>query len=149
MTSRTTVIAGVIPLLAALGGCRGAAPTPSGEAFSSAELIAALEDAGAAVQAVGPVDQAFFRAPGQILRLSESEIQVFEYPDEAARAVDSASISSDGSSVGTTVITWVDRPTFWARGRLIVLSVGGKSGTLRLLSDILGEPVAQGRLPAS
>jgi hypothetical protein len=50
-------------------------------------------------------------------------------------------VSPDGSSIGTSMVTWVDQPNFWARDRLIVLYVGKDAGTIDLLSEVLGEPI--------
>lgn len=65
----------------------------------------------------------------------------FEFADEAARQAASEQISPDGSSTGTTMITWVDQPNFWAKGKVIVLYVGKEAATIDLLSSVLAEPI--------
>jgi len=120
-------------------------PASQGEGFESYEqLVGALRDAGATVEPVGEVVQPFFAVPAQMIEVNGAEVQVFEYPDTAARQEDSYLISPDGYTIGTSQITWVDRPHFWAPGRLIVLYVGSDRSILGLLSSILGEPVTSG-----
>jgi hypothetical protein len=113
---------------------------PSG---AVAELVSALEDAGAGVQWGGTVSQPFFAVPGWLIRMNGQEIQAFEYPDETARLSDSAQISPDGTTVGTTAIQWIGEPNFWANGKLIVLYVGDQEDVKAALVRILGEPLTQ------
>lgn len=154
MTQRTRImlIAG-ISLLVVLAAC--ATPTselqpspsstsPRGEIGGYGELIDALRDAGATVEPVQEVAQPFFAVPGQIIDLNGTQVQVFEYADAAARKADSDLISPDGYSIGTSIVTWVDQPNFWAQGRLIVLYVGSDQATIDLLVGLLGEPISSG-----
>lgn len=108
------------------------------------ELIDALRGTGAAVAPVQEVVQPFFAVPGQVIAVNGAEIQVFEYPDEAARQVDSDVISPDGYSIGTSSVGWIDQPHFWIKGRLIVLYVGSDQPTLALLTGILREAITSG-----
>lgn len=108
------------------------------------ELIESLRSEGAAVEPVRQIDQVFFTATGQVIAVNGVEVQVFEYIDEQARQAEAATISADGSSVGTSMITWVEPPHFFTQGRLIVLYVGTESATLALLSGALGAPIAEG-----
>ena len=112
-----------------------------GNDYGSADFTADLEAAEATVRQAGEVEQAFFSVGGQLLSLDGQDVQVFEYPDAAYRQTESDQISSDGSTIGTTMITWVDQPNFWAKGRLIVLYVGRDAATIEMLSGILGEPL--------
>ena len=107
-------------------------------------LLEDLRQAGAQVEPAGPVEQSFFSVGGRFLRVDGQDIQVFEYPDVASRQTESDQISPDGSAVGTTMITWVDRPNFWARGLVIVLYVGQDAAVIEMLSRILGEPLTEG-----
>ena len=52
------------------------------------------------------------------------------------------SISQDGSSIGTTMVTWVAAPHFYAAGRLIVLYVGEDGGVIEVLDQVLGPQFA-------
>jgi len=104
-------------------------------------LLEDLRQAGAQVEPAGPVEQSFFSVGGRFLRVDGQDIQVFEYPDVASRQAESDQISSDGSTIGTTMVTWVDQPSFWAQDLLIVLYVGQDEATIGALSSILGEPL--------
>ncbi|MEW6567783.1 MAG: hypothetical protein AB1449_06380 [Chloroflexota bacterium] len=120
-----------------LAGCRAG----GGEVVGYAELVEALRGAGVCVEPADQVEQDFLGPTGQVIRVNRADVQVFEYPDEATREAESSQIPSDGSSVGTTMITWVDQPNFWVRGRVIVLYVGHDSTVIDLLTGALGEPV--------
>lgn len=107
------------------------------------ELVDALRAAGATVEATEEVEQAFFSMKGQKIKVNDAEIQVFEYSDETARKADSDQISPDGTNIGTSMITWVNQPNFWAKGRIIVLYVGKDAATIDLLSGSLGDPITK------
>jgi hypothetical protein len=70
-----------------------------------------------------------------------ADVQVFEYEDAAAREAESAQGSPNGSSVGTTMITWIDRPYFFTRGRLIVLYAASDPSIVDLLTEVLGPAI--------
>jgi hypothetical protein len=72
-----------------------------------------------------------------------AEIEVFEYSDEASRKADSDQISPVGHNIGTSMITWVDQPNFWAKGGITVLYVGKDAATIDLLSGSLDNPITK------
>ncbi len=126
-----------------LWGCSPANPADRGPS-SYQGLLTALEEDGVAAEPGGTIDQEFFTVTGQVIEVDGESVQVFEYSDEAARKADSDLIGEDGSSVGTTMITWIDTPHFWAQGRLIVLYVGSNAEIVNALNRALGEPIAEG-----
>jgi hypothetical protein len=132
---RTLALASVAIALAACAGQAADIGTP--------DLVEALSAGGGSVELGGPVQQAFFAVEGRSLTLNGSDVQVFEYPSVSAREADSALISPDGSEIGTTMVTWVDQPTFWAKGKLIVLYVGRDQAIIDLLAGALGEPITE------
>ena len=105
------------------------------------ELVDALRAAGATVEPAEEVEQVFFSVKGQKIKVNDAEIQVFEYSDEASRKADSDQISPDGTNIGTSMITWVDQPNFWAKGRVIVLYIGKEAATIDLLTGVMGKPI--------
>ena len=113
--------------------------------YSLAELTDALRMTGQSVEINGPVDQPFFTVPGQVIGVNGEDVQVFEYPDSAAAAAEAAQISPDVSSVGTSMMTWVATPHFYAEDRLIVLYVGENEPVMRALAGVLGAPIATGQ----
>jgi len=105
------------------------------------ELVDSLRGAGAEVEPIEEIQQPFFNATGQIIKVNGADVQVFEFVDEAARKAASDQVSPDGSSTGTTMITWVDQPNFWAKGQVIVIYVGKDAAPIDLLSSVIGKPI--------
>ena len=104
-------------------------------------LLEAFRSAGATVEQAGAVEQPFFNVPGQKILVNGKEVQVFEYASEEARAAQSSQISPDGSSIGTNMVGWVDKPNFWAKGNAIALYIGQDQETINLISQVLGNPI--------
>ena len=141
-----------LPLLVALGlsawlaaACAGArAPTPpEGVPVGSFdEFVAAARSAGATAESAGTVSQVFFEPEGKVVSIDGQDVQVFEFAGE--EEVDAAvqSISQDGSSIGTSMVTWVAAPHFYKGGRLIVLYVGEDGGVIEVLDQVLGPQFA-------
>ncbi len=113
------------------------------------DLADELRERGAEVEFGENIRQEFFEPEGQILLVNGEAVQVFEWPTEELAAEASATIDPDASSVGTTMITWVDTPHFYARGALIVLYVGSDAAVEDQLAAALGDPIAEGVAPAA
>lgn len=146
------VVLGTFVLALLLVACSESAAEPAPTAIEVShgneiggyvELIDALRGADATVEQTGTVEQPFFSVSGQIIRVNGEDVQLFEYADETARQAESEQISPDGSAIGTSMVTWVERPNFWAKGRIIALYVGTDQGILDLLEGILEEPLTQ------
>jgi hypothetical protein len=105
-------------------------------------LIDALRTDGATVELGEPVEQAFFTVPGQILKVNDKDVQVFEYESAEALEADAAQVASDGGSIGTNMVMWVEAPHFFKSGRVLVLYVGEDQGVIDLLKGALGEQFA-------
>jgi len=113
-----------------------------GEAIGGqAELIEALEAAGAEVEPGETFEESVFDIPSHGLKVNGADVQVFEFENEASREAASALISENGSEIGTVMVTWIDQPNFWAKGRVIVLYVGKDPATIELLTGLLGDPI--------
>lgn len=156
MKRNPLILAAAAILALTLSGCASAdEPEPSpispGGASPQGTLALAeeLRTAGATVEFGGRITQDFFEPEGQILIVNGADVQVFEWPDAEQAAEAASTISSDGSSVGTTMITWVDVPHFYLDGALIVLYVGSDPDVEALLTGALGEPIAVGVAPAA
>jgi hypothetical protein len=109
------------------------------------ELVDALRAAGATVDPAGEVNQPFFSAVGQAISVDGGDVQVFEYPDATAAEGEAALISPDASTVGTSMVTWVADPHFYALNRVIVLYVGDDVAIVEVLNTVLGPPIAEGQ----
>jgi hypothetical protein len=136
------IVAGLALILAACGsGASESTAVPGGDISGYSDLVDALAAEGATVDPAGEVEQPFFSVKGQAIKVNGADVQVFEYDDVAAREAESSQISADGSSIGTSMVSWIDQPNFWAQGRLIVLYVGTDEGMLDLLTSVLGQPL--------
>jgi len=107
-----------------------------------ATLISALEASGATVEIGEPVSQVFFDAEGHILKVNGADVQVFEYESPEAMESEASLVSSDGGSIGTSMVAWMDVPHFYKAGRIIVLYVGNDAAVLDLLENALGPQFA-------
>jgi hypothetical protein len=141
---------GVLALSLVLVACSPQAsgpeiPDTGTEVGGRAELVEALEGLGSTVEETGEVDQPFFDVDARMLQVDGQTIEVFEFPDEAARETASGTIEPNASMIGTMIPEWVDVPHFWARGRLIVLFVGQDQTVIDRLTSVLGQPVATGQ----
>ena len=118
-------------------------------------LIDALCATGATVSPAGRIPEpgaASGERPPRLLSgtawqitVNDEGVQVYEYADEAAAAVDAARISPDGDHFGnppTVSVNWVAPPHFYRAGRLIVLYVGRDPAVLRTLEAALGPQFA-------
>ena len=132
-----------LALVAVLAAC---SPTPASETACSsvAGLVASLQSAGADVEFAETIDQDFFSVPAQRLVVNGEDVQVLNYSSTDAARQDAALISSDGFSIGTSMITWIATPHFYQCGQLIVLYLGDDPQALSLLDDQLGQQIAGG-----
>jgi hypothetical protein len=105
-------------------------------------LVDNLRAAGATVEPAGEVAQEFFSPVGYVISVDGADVQVFEYPDVEAAEAEAALVSDDGSSIGTTMMTWVETPHFYKRERLIALYVGEDSAVTALLESVVGPQFA-------
>jgi len=121
-----------------LAGC--AAPPGS----QTDTLISDLKGAGAEVATDGTVEQPFFSVTARILKVNGEDVQVFEYAYASTADAQAARVSNTGSTVGTSMISWVNTPHFFKKGGLIVLYVGRNQSTLDALKRVLGEQFAGG-----
>jgi hypothetical protein len=117
---------------------------PKQMATNYASLVDNLKSTGASIEIGESVSQPFFTAQGQVIKLSGEDIQVFEYMSEEEPIKESMQVSSDGSSVGTTMISWIDTPHFYQTGKIIILYVGNNPEMIEILSEVIGPQFAGG-----
>jgi hypothetical protein len=129
-------------LAAACAGDQTPTPSESGQVGSYDEFVAAVRLAGATAEPAGTVSQAFFGPEGQVVKINGQDVQVFEFPGDQEVNAAVQSISQDGSSIGTSMVTWVAAPHFYKGGRLIVLYVGEDGGVIEVLDQVLGSQFA-------
>ncbi len=122
---------------------RGAqAAAAKGPTLRVENLIDALRAAGGTVRAEGSIDQPFFAVPAQAIDVDGEGVQVFEYPGAAAADAQAATVSRDGSQVGTSKPFWIGAPHFYKKANLLVLYLGDDERVLKLLQNVLGQQFA-------
>lgn len=119
-----------------------ASPDESGVVEDRVGLISTLQAAGATVETGEPVSQVFFTPEGSIIKVNGADVQVFEYESMEAMESEASQVSSDGGSIGTTMVTWVDTPHLYKAGRIIALYVGSDPTVRDLLENTLGPQFA-------
>ena len=77
-----------------------------------------------------------------VIAVNGENVQVFEYNDETAVKAEADTISPDGSSIGTSIVSWVGPPHFFQTGRIIVLYVGDNGEIIGLLEETIGPQIA-------
>ena len=135
---------GVLLIALGLAACsdESTGPTEGGLTPEATALATQLRASGLAVQAGGDVDQPFFPVKGQILAAGPEQIQVFTFASPETAASAAATVSADGSQIGTSIVSWVAPPHFFRSGKLIVLYVGRDAPTLAALRTTLGAQFA-------
>lgn len=124
---------------------RSAPPTSLTESLAvedKASLIAALQSAGATVEIGESIMQDFFSVDGQSVKVNGADVQVFEYESPEAMEKEASQVASDGGSIGTTMVTWIDAPHFYKAGRMIVLYLGSDQTVLNILEKVMGPQFA-------
>ena len=105
-------------------------------------LLSNLNATGASVEPDGELMQPFFSAPGKVININGSDVQVFEYPDRASAEAEATLVSPDGSSIGTSMVGWIESPHFFKTDKLIVLYVGTNAEVISVLESVLGAQFA-------
>lgn len=105
-------------------------------------LVDNLRAQGATVEPAGEISQPFFSVQGYAIKVNGADVQAFEYADAASAEADAAKVSSDGSTIGTSMVDWVGPPHFYKVGRVIVLYVGDDQGVIDILQKVLGAQFA-------
>ena len=108
-----------------------------------ADLLAALQSAGATTELGDSITQDFFSVDGRLITINGTDgIQVFEYENAEAMESDAAQVAPDGGSIGRSMVTWMDAPHFYKAGRMIVLYIGKNETVLGLLEKAMGKQFA-------
>jgi len=112
------------------------------EAVDYVSLIDNLRVNNATVIPEGEIEQPFFSVTGFSIQVNGSSVQVFEYNTAEDAEADASLVSSDGSSIGTSMPFWVDDPHFYYKEKIIVLYVGDDPAIEELLESVLGSQFA-------
>ena len=87
------------------------------------EVAKRLTDGGLVVTDSGraAIRHSFLAVEGRLMRVSGSDLQVFIYPDPAARKADSDQIDTARVAPATAMIDWVTTPHLIASGNLVAI----------------------------
>lgn len=112
-------------------------------------FVEALRSTGNPIEFLGGRPQTLFEASMFLVRIDGKDINLYEFPDEAARRSVSDHISADGyeftQSEGKNSIVihieYLEKPNFWAKDNLLVQYLGTDQAILELLTTHLGVPI--------
>lgn len=90
------------------------------------------------------ISQPFFTPQGQIVNLNGEDVQIFEYESGEEANNEAKLVSTDGSSIGTSMVTWIDTPHFYQSGSIIVIYIGNNPQVIGNLTELLGTQFAGG-----
>lgn len=101
----------------------GVAPEPEPKQWTPREVAKRLTDGGLVVSDSGreSVRHSFLAVEGRQLKVSGSDLQIFIYPDPAARKADSDRIDTARVAPADMIIDWVATPHLIASGNLIAI----------------------------
>lgn len=109
-------------------------------------LIADLKDAGVEATVGETFDGQPMAIQQTIVCADGEDVRVFVYGTEQDRAAFAARIDPDDpSNIGTAIVEWDGWPKFWQRDRIIVLYLGRDQATVGLLTQLMGDPFAEGQ----
>ena len=114
----------------------------SGDFLDTQGFMDALVSVGATVGQEGEVEQPFFSVPGLVIMVNSETVQVFEYLDAVQADAEAAQVAPDGSTVGTSMASWVGPPHFYRAEQLIVLYVGENQSVIESIETVLGPQFA-------
>ena len=107
--------------------------------LGTGELVDPLLATGADVKVTGEVvSEGIFSVNGTIILVDGEPVQVMDFGDAVALEAETAHISPDGSSTGTTMVTWIAPPHFFRTDTTIVLYVGDNSKVIVALTSVIG-----------
>ena len=108
-------------------------------------LIADLGAGGATVEKGATFSSDPVGGEGTTVCVGEETIRTYEFIDhEAALAASQKIDPDDPTKIGNAVVSWMGKPRFWLRDRILVLYLGADEPTEAALLDLLGEPFAEG-----
>lgn len=110
--------------------------------MTAASVATALTNAGLTVRDAGVVEQPFFPVPARVYVADDEDVQVYEFASAAEAERAAATVSPNGSSIGTTSMSWMAPPHFFRKDALIVNHLGTNEKTLRALQTLLGPQFA-------
>lgn len=119
---------------------------PTEPVAAELQTIEALRAARAEVEKGELLTESVFGVPGQVIRVNGADVQLYEFVNEADAQAAAETISPEGSSIGTTMITWIGTPHFYLSGDTIVTYAGDDVDVIQLLETAFGPQFAGGSI---
>ena len=133
-------MAALLVVSLACGGGGDEGPEPVTDYRSLVDSLRSLE---AKVGIRGFSAQSFFiGTQGRLLDVNNEDVRVFQFRSVEDADAASGTVSADGSSIGTTTMSWDAPPHFYKGGILIVLYVGSASSVVNVLEEAMGPQFA-------
>lgn len=129
-----------------LGTVPGA--TPSGGAPEAVgptvDVAAQLGAGGFQVEEGETLSDSPFDASGRVIRVNGADVQIYKFdtPEDAAVAVQT--VSPDGSSIGTSMVSWIATPHLYYSGDTIATYAGDDPEIIGALEGLFGQQFAGG-----
>lgn len=121
------------------GSAQAVAPREEPKQWTLREVARRLTDGGLVVTDSGrtTVRHSFLGVEGHLLRVSGSDLQVFVYPEPAARRADSERLDSARVAPEDMIIDWVAPPHLIASGNLLAIHLTANARLAERLRLIL------------
>lgn len=121
-------------------------PASNGQVADYASFVDNLRASDAIVEPAGELSVSFFSAKGYAMQVNDEDVQVYEYNDESKANEEAKQVSADGTSVGTSSISWIGPPHFYKKGKIIVTYAGSNKEIIQLLEKLLGQQFAGAKI---
>lgn len=106
--------------------------------WNRAEVIKRLSEAGLVVTARGEeIRQPFLSVPGELLDVSESQLQLFIYRSTAAREADSRKLDPASASPPNMAVSWLQPPHLIVSGKLLAIHLTHNEHLAERVADVL------------
>ena len=111
-------------------------------AYSKEDFVNALKTKGITVEEVENKTE-YFTANKYAYKINNETVYVYEYEanDTDKLKEELNSISEGGNKIKGSTIEWKTKPHIYKKGRIISIYDGKNEDTLKLLSEILGDPI--------
>ena len=109
--------------------------------LTTSSLVATLRSAGLSLEDAGMVEQPFFTVPAHVYTV-EGDLQIYEFRSAADAERAAAQVAPNGTSIGTSQVSWMAAPHFFRKDRLVVNYLGSSPKVLAELERNLGAQFA-------
>lgn len=106
--------------------------------WNKAEVVKRLSEAGLVVSDRGEkIRQPFLSVPGELLAVSESDLQLFIYPSIASREADSRTLQPATAAPIDAAVSWRQPPHLIVSGKLLAILLTHNEHLAERVADVL------------